>query len=117
LINNCLNAVEQWLSINKLKLNCHKIQRILFSHKQSTSASIFLRASNNNLLQPLNLVKNLGIILDNSLTMDDQISAVVKTCFFHIRNISKIRKVINAETCKILETSLMFSQLDYCNAL
>jgi len=65
--------------------------------------------SNNNLLQPLNSVKNLGIIMNNSLTMDDQISAVVKKCYFHICNISKIRKFINAETCKILVTSLVFS--------
>jgi len=40
--------------------------------------------------------------------MDDQIRAVVKN----------VMKFINAETCKILVTSLVFSQLDYyCNAL
>jgi len=49
--------------------------------------------------------------------MDDQISAVVKKCYFHIRNISKIRKFINVETSKILVTNLLFSQLDYCNGL
>ena len=117
LITECLNTIENWLSVNKLKLNCNKTQCIVFSRKQSVSTSIFSDECNDNVLQPLASVKNLGVFLDKNLAMNDQISAVVKKCYFHIRNISKIRKYLTAETCKVLVNSLVLSQLDYCNAL
>ena len=49
--------------------------------------------------------------------METQINLVVKKCFFHIRNIGKVRKYINGETCKIMVNNLITSQLDYCNGL
>ena len=36
-ITNCLKAVEQWLTLNKLKLNPSKTQTMVFSCKQSVS--------------------------------------------------------------------------------
>ena len=65
----------------------------------------------------LNSVKNLGFFLDSNLTIEHQIKHVVKKCFFHIRNIGKIRKFLTVESCKVLLNSLVISQLDYCNSI
>ncbi|XP_046562416.1 uncharacterized protein LOC124271361 [Haliotis rubra] len=49
--------------------------------------------------------------------MERQVNAVSRSCFYQIRNISKIRKYIDEETCKKLVHSLVTSRLDYGNAL
>ena len=54
---------------------------------------------------------------DSNLTIEHQIKHVVKKCFFHIRNIGKIRKFLTVESCKVLVNSLVISQLDYCNSI
>ena len=62
----------------------------------------------------LDSVKNLRFFLDSNLTIEHQIKHAVKKCFFHIRNIGKIRKFLTIEFCKVLVNSLVISQLDYC---
>ena len=64
-----------------------------------------------------NSVKNLGVILDRDLSLEERCRSTVKKCFFHIRNIRKIRKYINEENCRVLVISLVVSHLDYCNSL
>lgn len=42
-------------------------------------------------------VKNLGVIFDSELKFDQQINAVVKNSFFHLRSISKLKPVLSFE--------------------
>lgn len=62
-------------------------------------------------------VKNLGVYLDKSLSMEQHIAAVSKSCFNQIRNIGRIRSYITDSACKTLVCSLITSRLDYGNAL
>ena len=61
-------------------------------------------------------VRNLGLILDNTLGMEKQMNYVYKSCYYQIRNIGLIRKYIHDETCKTLVEALIISGLDYGNA-
>ena len=60
---------------------------------------------------------NLGIIFDSHLTFEDQISSVPRACFYHIRDLRRIRSVINFNTAKTTDTSFVHSRLDFCNSL
>ena len=62
-------------------------------------------------------VKNLGVYFDKTLSMNQQVSSVSKSCFHQIRNIGRIRPYITENACKTLVCSLVTSRLDYCNAL
>ena len=62
-----------------------------------------------------NVAKNLGVLLDGALSFKEQISQCVQTCYMNIRHISSIKSFLNVEQRKILVTSLVLSQLDYCN--
>jgi hypothetical protein len=44
-------------------------------------------------------------------------SNITKSCFFHIRNIGRIRSYITKDACKTLVNSLVTSRLDYGNAM
>ena len=62
-------------------------------------------------------VKNLGVFMDKTLSMEQQVRAVTKSCFHQIRNIGKIRPFITENDCKTLVCSLVTSPLDYGNVL
>ncbi len=62
-------------------------------------------------------VKNLGVILDSNLSIENHISHVTKTAFFHLRNIAKLRNMLSVSDAEKLDHAFMTSRLDYCNAL
>ena len=62
-------------------------------------------------------VRNLGLILDNTLGMEKQVNSICKSCYYQIRNIRVICMYINDETWKTSVQALIISQLDYGNAL
>jgi len=47
-------------------------------------------------------VRNLWIILDNTLGMEKQVKSICKSCYYQIRNIILICNYINDNTCKTL---------------
>ena len=62
-------------------------------------------------------VKSLGVTLDSALSMKQQINTVCRACYFHIRQISKIRKFLSQESVVKLVSCFVLSFLDYCNSL
>ena len=45
------------------------------------------------------------------------ISLICRCCFFHIRDLSRIRRCISLSVPKTIATALITSRLDYCNSL
>ena len=63
------------------------------------------------------LCEDLGIWLDENLTFKHQIKKVVSSCFLILKELSRIKYFIPKEHLSSLVASLIFSKLDYCNAL
>ena len=61
--------------------------------------------------------RNLGVLLDSCLTAKDHISEVSKLAFYHLRNISHIRKYITLSVAKTIVHALACSRIDANNAL
>jgi hypothetical protein len=61
--------------------------------------------------------KNIGALFDNTLTMEQQISAICKSAFFQIRNVGQIKKYLSVESSEILIHAFITNKLDYCNSL
>ena len=68
-------------------------------------------------IMPSENIRNLGVIFDSQMTMADQISAISRSVTFHLRNIARIRRYLDFETCNHIVRSLVLSRLDYGNAL
>ncbi len=68
-------------------------------------------------VKPSSSVRNLGVLFDSSLSFASHISSVVKTSFFHLRNIARLRSSLTLADAEILIHALITSRLDYCNAL
>ena len=49
--------------------------------------------------------------------MEQHVSAVVRSCFFHIRSLSKVCPYITYKAASSIAVCLILSKLDYCNSL
>ena len=59
----------------------------------------------------------LGVLFDGELSFDDQINKVVTSCFITLRLLSRIKYFLTPDQLNTLVCSLIFTQVDYCNAL
>ena len=63
------------------------------------------------------VVRNLGSWFDSQLSMSTHISKLCSSAFFHLHNISRIRKFLSPVETKSLVHAFVTSRVDYCNSL
>ena len=66
---------------------------------------------------PAKSARNLGVIFDKNFTFCSHISVVCNSCFYHMRDLRRIRRHFDLDSAKLLATALVSSRLDYCNSL
>uniref|UniRef100_M3XH00 Reverse transcriptase domain-containing protein n=1 Tax=Latimeria chalumnae TaxID=7897 RepID=M3XH00_LATCH len=119
-LEKCLSETWSWMAGNWLRLNPKKIE-VLLVGKDRVCESLFGTLSppslNNGALRMVKVTKSLGVYLDVSLTLERQISSVVSSGFFHLRNIQRLRPVLPHDSLATLMHAFVSSRLDYCNAL
>ncbi len=87
---NCIKELKLWLEANYLGFNSDKTEVILIGSKAVVSKhSSQLMDLDGDLIMPSTKVHNLGVLIDSTLSFNDHIGKVVKTAFFHLRNISR----------------------------
>ncbi|KAI5092227.1 hypothetical protein C0J45_17858, partial [Silurus meridionalis] len=64
-------------------------------------------------------VKDLGVVIDPSLSFEAHMNNITRIAFFHLGNIAKIRKMMSLQDAEKLINAFVTSRLDYyyCNAL
>ncbi len=108
---DCLRDVKQWMSANFLQLNESKTEVLLFGSPASTEVvASKLGPLSGNLHSH---VRNLGVTFDSALTFDKQINAVVRSCFYQLKNIAKMKSFLTLRDIH----AFISSRLDYCNGL
>ena len=61
--------------------------------------------------------RNVGVIFDSAMSMVPHVNNICKSSFYHLRNISRIRKFISVSTAEKLVHAFVTSRLDNCNSL
>ena len=116
-IATCMVDIKNWMTLNKLKLNSDKTDLVIFypTHRQPPKQSAVSVGSE--IIKPANSIKNFSVIFDKCMTMLPHVNSVCKSAFYHIRNISRIRKLLTTESTEILVHVFVRSHLDYCNSV
>ncbi len=57
------------------------------------------------------------MLFDSGLKFDKQINSVVKSCFYHLRSLTKVKPFLSLKNFEIVIHSFITSRLDYCNSL
>ena len=105
------------MSKNKLKLNDDKTELLIVSSKnaQNKIQNKNIQIGSSTISAPTN-VRNLGIHLDSTLSMENHIKKMCQSANFQIRNLSSIRKLLSKDTAEILIHAFV-SRLDNVNQL
>jgi len=116
---NCISDLKSWMTANKLKLNDEKTEVMLvIPPKLSQHPSLPKTMSINSTdITFSTSVRDLGVILDHSLSFQQQISQICQSAYLEIRRISSIRHYLSIDATRTLVCSLILSRLDYCNSL
>ena len=68
-------------------------------------------------INPSKTARNIGVLFDSSLSMEEHIKASCKSAVFYLRIIARIRKHLLAQAAETLIHSLVTSKVDFCNSL
>ena len=92
-----LSDLKIWMARRKLKLNYGKteITVIRGNLRNVPGANFGVMSFGNTQLVPCESAKNLGIVLDSSLSFRSHIDSIVKICNFYIRNLYMIKDFVN----------------------
>ena len=71
----------------------------------------------NSSLNTTHSARNLGFIFDEHLAFSDQISAISKSCYYHVSQLRCIRPYLDSTTACTIATSIVYSKLNYCKSL
>ena len=117
-IDSCLSDINEWMLRNFLKLNPTKTKVIFIGSKRQLNQFGGMSISD----IPLenyehDVVKSLGVYIDSTLSMTHDINKKCSTCYYHLRNIGRIKRSLSQEQRILLVHALVFSSLDYCNSL
>ena len=117
--SNCLNDIQNFMFINKLKLNPDKTEFNLIGSKNNRKQLILHFPINilGNQVSPAQSVKNLKVVHDSNFTFSDHLSQVIKSTRVHVTDLYRLRPLLDLKTSVILADALVSSRLDYCNSL
>lgn len=118
-LKECLRDVHSWMTNSKLKLNPSKTELLLIGTKQQRSniLSKFPITILDHETDPSASARNLGVVFDCGLKFDKHVTQICKSCYYHIRDLRRIRRHLTPKTAMVIANSLVSSKLDYCNSL
>ena len=95
-MERCIKDIQKWMKESKLQLNTDKTELLLIGTKQQLQKiNMSTLCVGNDLIKPSKEVKNLGVWLDPSLTMNTHINKTCSIAFHHLYNLLRIRKYLS----------------------
>ena len=117
---DCIEDVAEWMSDRKLKMNDDKTELIAIGTK-----SMINQVTPN--LTPVSTsgydipfsqsARNLGVFIDETLSMDVHIKYLCRIHFCQLRRLGKIRPFLSTDAANKLAVSFIHIRLDHCNSL
>ena len=112
--NNDLNAIAEWLKVNRLSLNVKKTHYMVFSNTKVKSDNAELKIEGETISE-VSKTKFLGVIIDNRLNWQHHINYISCKVAKGIGIILKIRKVLDNESLRSLYYAFIYPYMMYCN--
>ena len=119
-LKDCIADVAEWMCDSVLKMKHDKTELIAIGTKPKISQVTFsltsVSISDHN--KPLSQsVRNLGVFIDETLSMDVHLKHLCCILFCQLRRLGKIRPFLSTDAANKLAVSFVLTRLDYCNSL
>ncbi len=117
-IENCADSVRHWMYQNKLKLNDDKTVFMVLGNKPQVNKVVFDSVIiGDSYIESSDNCVNLGAGFDSSMSMRHHVNVICRSGYYHLRNISRIKKCLNSQALETVIHAFISSRLDYCNSL
>ena len=113
----CLNDIKVWSSRNGLKLYQQKTEFLHLSSKFRSKSSLQPITIVDSSLDPTSHARDLGVIIDDQLTMAKHVSNLCRASSFGLHKIGKIRQYLDQSTTEKLIHAFVMSRIDNNNSL
>jgi hypothetical protein len=117
-LSDCITDSKVWAATNRLQFNDSKADAIVISSKSARTKPAPLPLTVGDVpINPSAVVRNLGVMVDSHLTMDDQIRDLCRKAFYQLSRIARIKRHLSPASITQLIHAFVLSHLDYGNAL
>jgi len=114
----CIAVIHAWMSSNRLKLNADKTEFIWLGTRQQLSKVVATPLQvKDQLLQPTDAVRNLGVLIASPLTIEAHVRNVVRSCFYQLRQLRSIRRSLPTDARRTVAAAFIASRVDYSNCI
>ena len=91
-LERCINDIKAWSTANDFKLNEDKTEVIHVTSRFRNSSHLPSVEIDNVPIQPVISARNLGVIFENDLRMDDYINNICCSASYALYKIGRIRR-------------------------
>ena len=113
----CVRDIDVWMTVNMFKMNRDETELLVLNGRQRPLPPLTTISICDEEINRSTKSRNDGVIYDSSMSMENHIMAICKAAFFHLRNISRIRKYLSSQTAEMLVHAFVSFILDYRNSL
>lgn len=107
-VSRAVRVTKNWCSRHKLKLNSDKTQVITFPKLDDRKSCVI----DGQILDISECVKNLGVKIDQNLSLDKQINEVCKTSFYYLKIVSSHKQSLDKKSLEQVIHSYVLSHLN-----
>ena len=112
---DCIMDLRKCMIRDRLMLNNDKTEFLLLGSKQKLGkVDINSITTGESVVNTKPVLRSLGSWFDSQLSMSTQISELCSSAFFHLHNISRIRKFLSPVEAMSLVHAFVTSRVDYC---
>ena len=98
-IECCVLEIDHWMLVNRLKLNNKKTELlVMISAKHLPMPIVQEIPVVSETIRSSQKARNIGVTFDNHVLFNDHVASICKSSFYHLRNISYIRKYLSSTT-------------------
>ena len=119
-LRDCTTDISNWCASRRLQLNENKTELAWFGKRSRLNKLVDMEHTvtvGTSVIQPAAVVRDLGVLLDQELSMSQHIARVTSSCFYQLRRLRQIRRPVGQELVAQLAHSFVLSRLDYGNSV
>ena len=116
-IELCMVEVNNWMVMNKLKLNTDKTELLILHSRFRSHTPFRSLMKGNDAIFPSDHARNIGVIFDEIISYKKAHTIGCQMRCNQLRNIAMIQKYVSVEIAKTLVMTLVISKIGNCNAM
>ena len=98
----CVRDIDRWMLHNNLKMNSDKTELLILHSKHRRQPPLDSTGVIDTLIFPTQSARSIGVVFDSTVNFDKHVNEICKSAFYHIINISQVRRYLDIESTKTL---------------